>query len=169
VATSLEKLAEVAAARNLPERAVFLWSAAAATRDAIGAPLAPAERASYDAVVSAARSVLNPPRFSALWSAGRAQSLAEAVDFALSDTDPVVLSRADTERAAPAATSPAIPLSPRELDVLRLLEEHTDREIADRLSIGPRTASTHVTSIMNKLGVNSRTAAVAFAIRHGLI
>ncbi|MDP8907786.1 MAG: LuxR C-terminal-related transcriptional regulator [Chloroflexota bacterium] len=53
--------------------------------------------------------------------------------------------------------------------MLRLLEEHTDREIADQLSIGPRTVATHVTNILNKLGVNSRTAAVAHAIRHGLI
>jgi DNA-binding NarL/FixJ family response regulator/Tfp pilus assembly protein PilF len=169
VATSLEKLAEVATARNRAERAIFLWSAAAATRDAIGAPLAPSERASYGAVVSAARAILNPTRFAAVWTAGRAQSLTEAVEFALGDTDQPVSSGADSPRAERSAAAPAIPLSPREQEVLQLLEEHTDREIADQLSIGPRTASTHVTSIMNKLGVNSRTAAVAFAIRHGLI
>ena len=60
-------------------------------------------------------------------------------------------------------------MTPREVDVLQLLEEHSDREIADRLSIGSRTVSTHVTNILSKLGVNSRTSAVAYAIRRGMI
>ena len=39
-------------ARSQAERALRLWAAAAALRDAIGAPLAPSERASYDVVIS---------------------------------------------------------------------------------------------------------------------
>jgi predicted ATPase/DNA-binding NarL/FixJ family response regulator len=166
IATSLERLAEVAVARKQVERAVRLWAAAAALRDVIGAPLAPAERASYDVIATAARSALPGDRYSAVWAAGRALSAPEAVDEALRDD--VVTSPAPLSEARRAAT-PGITLSPRELDVLRLLDEHSDREIADRLSIGPRTVSTHVTNIMNKFGVNSRTAAVAYAIRHGLV
>lgn len=61
-------------------------------------------------------------------------------------------------------------LTAREQEVLRLLSEGcSDREIAQALSVSPRTASTHVTNILNKLGVNTRTAAAALAIRQGLV
>ena len=61
-------------------------------------------------------------------------------------------------------------LSPRELDVLRLLVDgKTDREIADTLFISPRTASKHVGAILAKLDVVSRGDAAVFAVRHGLI
>ena len=43
-----------------------------------------------------------------------------------------------------------------------------DREIADELSISTRTVSGHVTNLLAKLEVDSRTAAAAFAVRHGL-
>ena len=61
-------------------------------------------------------------------------------------------------------------LSPRELDVLALLAEgRTDRAIGDALFIGHRTVATHVTSILNKLGMETRTGAATFAVRHGLV
>ena len=44
-----------------------------------------------------------------------------------------------------------------------------DKNIADALFISPRTASTHVATILGKLGVDSRTAAVACAHREHLI
>ena len=53
--------------------------------------------------------------------------------------------------------------------MLRLLAAgQTDREIGDALSISPRTAMRHVANIYNKLGVGSRAAATALAIRLGL-
>jgi predicted ATPase/DNA-binding CsgD family transcriptional regulator len=169
IATSLEKLAEVAVARRQAERAVRLWAAGAAVRDAIGAPLAPAERASYDVVITTTRSSLTADRVAALWAEGRTLAVEQAVDYALHE-DTALQPPSEASGTARRATHPAsIGLSPRELDVLRLLEAHTDREIADQLYIGPRTVATHVTNILNKLGVNSRTAAVAYAIRHGLI
>jgi DNA-binding CsgD family transcriptional regulator len=61
-------------------------------------------------------------------------------------------------------------LTRRELEVLRLLAEgRTDREVAAALGVSHRTATTHVTGIFNKLGVTTRTAAVAQAIRAGLV
>jgi two-component system, NarL family, response regulator DevR len=51
-------------------------------------------------------------------------------------------------------------LSPRERDVLRLIEaELTDRQIAELLGISPRTVATHVSSILHKLGVRNRAEA----------
>jgi DNA-binding NarL/FixJ family response regulator len=61
-------------------------------------------------------------------------------------------------------------LSPRELDVLRLIAEgRTDREIAEVLFISPRTVARHVSGVLNKLGVSSRSAATAIAIRRQLV
>ena len=68
-------------------------------------------------------------------------------------------------------TGPAIAagLTPRESDVLRLLAEGlSDRQIAAALSISERTAGNHVLHILQKLDVNSRTAAAVFAVRHDI-
>lgn len=65
---------------------------------------------------------------------------------------------------------PATGLSPREIDVLRLLVEgKSDREIAEALFISPRTVMRHVTAILTKLDVSSRTAAASVAIRNTLV
>ncbi|MGN6031279.1 MAG: tetratricopeptide repeat protein [Thermomicrobiales bacterium] len=61
-------------------------------------------------------------------------------------------------------------LSDREMEVLRLLADgRSTREIAETLFIAPRTAATHVNNIIGKLGVSSRTAAVALAMRLGIV
>ena len=68
--------------------------------------------------------------------------------------------------------APADPyrLSPRERDVLALLVEgRTNREIGATLFISEKTASSHVTHILDKLGVASRGAAAALAVRGGLV
>lgn len=62
------------------------------------------------------------------------------------------------------------PLTRREREVLRLLSEGaTDRRIAERLFISPRTVEKHVASVRLKLGASSRTAAAITAARKGLI
>jgi DNA-binding NarL/FixJ family response regulator len=43
-----------------------------------------------------------------------------------------------------------------------------DAEVAEALFISARTVNTHLTSIYNKLGVNSRAAATRFAVEQGL-
>jgi DNA-binding NarL/FixJ family response regulator len=61
-------------------------------------------------------------------------------------------------------------LSRRELQVLQLIAAgHRDRQIADALLVSPRTVTTHVSAILNKLGAESRIAAVVYAIRAGLV
>ena len=62
------------------------------------------------------------------------------------------------------------PLSPRERSVLLLISEGcTNKEIADVLDISGNTVKFHVTSLFNKLGVNSRTKAVNAALEKGFI
>jgi len=60
-------------------------------------------------------------------------------------------------------------LTPRELEVLRLLVEgRSNRQIAEQLFISNKTASVHVTNLLAKLGVHSRLEAAAMARRLGL-
>jgi DNA-binding NarL/FixJ family response regulator len=62
------------------------------------------------------------------------------------------------------------PLSGREFETLNLAAEGlTNKEIAYRLGISERTVQFHMNSIFNKTSTNSRTEAVAFALRNGWI
>jgi DNA-binding CsgD family transcriptional regulator len=61
-------------------------------------------------------------------------------------------------------------LTGRELEVLELLVRgSSNRQIAQHLSITPRTVGTHVEHIYTKIGVSTRGAAAMFAMRHGLV
>jgi HD-GYP domain-containing protein (c-di-GMP phosphodiesterase class II) len=61
-------------------------------------------------------------------------------------------------------------LSEREVEVLRLLAlGHSNRQIARRLSISPRTAEHHVQHVYAKTGLSSRAAAALFALEQGLL
>jgi DNA-binding NarL/FixJ family response regulator len=61
-------------------------------------------------------------------------------------------------------------LTERETDVLRLLAEgKANKEIAHELSIGEKTVKTHVSNILSKLNVSSRTQAALHAARIGLV
>ena len=71
----------------------------------------------------------------------------------------------------PRVTSPLqVDLTPRELDVLRLLADGlSNKRIAHKLTISEHTVKFHINAIMGKLGVQSRTEAVVHATRAGLI
>ena len=61
-------------------------------------------------------------------------------------------------------------LSPRETEVLRLMAlGHTNREIAEQLSLSVRTVETHRAHIQQKLGLDSRPELTRYALENGLI
>jgi HD-GYP domain-containing protein (c-di-GMP phosphodiesterase class II) len=64
----------------------------------------------------------------------------------------------------------AIQLSERELEVLRLLAQQlSNKQIARKLGISPKTVEHHVSSIFNKIGVETRTGAALFATHNDLL
>jgi two-component system response regulator NreC len=66
--------------------------------------------------------------------------------------------------------NPTEPLSPRELEVLRLVAQgHTNRQVAEKLHLSVRTVESHRANLMNKLGLSSPAQLVRYAIEHGLL
>jgi DNA-binding NarL/FixJ family response regulator len=111
---------------------------------------------------------------------------AGAIGYLLKDTE-----ADDLRRAIKAAAAGQVQLSPkaaarlmrevrapdspealteREIDVLRLLAQgQANKQIAASLHIGEKTVKTHVSNILAKLGVPSRTQAALYAVRIGLV
>ena len=66
--------------------------------------------------------------------------------------------------------SPLEALSPREREILQLVAEgKTSQEIAERLSISPKTVDTYRSRLMHKIRVEDMAGVVKFAIQHGVI
>lgn len=132
-----------------------------------------------DTEVIALTSVLEDASIMAAMRAG-------AIGYLLKDTQADELCRAIKAAAAgqvqlspqaaarliqevPAPTGPE-KLTERETEVLRLLAQgRANKEIALELSIGEKTVKTHVSNILAKLGVPSRTQAALYAVRIGLV
>ncbi|CAA9560571.1 MAG: hypothetical protein AVDCRST_MAG70-1633 [uncultured Thermomicrobiales bacterium] len=160
IPSSLEDVAGIAGATGQATVAAHLYGAAEALREVIDAPMPRWGLIAHGHAVAAARRAGPANAFDAAWLAGKSLTLDEAVAEALAV-------RVSVPPAAPSGAPWA--LTPREREVLRhVVEGYSNREIASRLSISPSTAGHHVESILAKLGVESRTAAASFAIRHDL-
>jgi NarL family two-component system response regulator LiaR len=103
----------------------------------------------------------------------RADELRRAIKAAAEgqvQLSPRAAARLMHEVRTPEPTTPTAALSPRELEVLHLLAGgHTNKEMARQLNIGEKTIKTHVSRILDKLGVQSRTQAALYAGRIGLV
>jgi DNA-binding CsgD family transcriptional regulator len=92
---------------------------------------------------------LGPSRFETELQAGRRLSRGDAIALALGEPAHAVATTSDDERAGP--------LGKRQAEVARLVAEGmSNKQIGTRLFISERTVDSHVRSILNKLGVNSR-------------
>jgi DNA-binding NarL/FixJ family response regulator len=108
-----------------------------------------------------------------------AADLAQAVRLAHAGVDqhnPAVISRllgaldrVPVDPVRPPAANPPLLLTPRELDVLRLIAAGANnREIARRLFLSEGTVKNHVSNILTRLGLRDRTQAALFARDHDL-
>jgi DNA-binding NarL/FixJ family response regulator len=74
------------------------------------------------------------------------------------------------ERASRGETTPEDPLSPRELEVVKLIAEGmTSEEIAKQLFISKKTVDRHRANVLEKLGMRNRVELTRYAIRRGLV
>ena len=84
--------------------------------------------------------------------------------------DPLVARRLMSSLREVPDGQPVSDLTSRELDVLRLVAGgKPNKEIAAELAISERTARTHVSRVLRKLGLSSRTQAALWAVREGLV
>ena len=165
VADTLAGLAGVAALSEQYERAARFYAAADAIRDQIQLAMGPNERRLHDPLRDSIATNLPAGTLTTEQHHGATcrveEIIAEACEQPAEPAAPVVDSRA-------ASTRNTIGLTGRELEVLRLITQGlSDREIAAALFVSPRTVGGHVTNLLGKLGVESRTAAATFAVRHG--
>jgi predicted ATPase/DNA-binding CsgD family transcriptional regulator len=164
ILTGLARLA----AKVRPEGAVRLFAAAEAVQRRVGLTPAPALRAKNERAIASARAKLGEEAFAAAWAAGGDLSLEQAV--AEAQTVAIDAGQAAEPEPAPRHDAAVGALSPRELEVLKLVAEGlTNAQVAERLFVSPRTVNAHLNSIYHKLGVGSRSAATRFAFEHDLV
>jgi DNA-binding CsgD family transcriptional regulator len=164
VADCLELLGGLLAMTGLPTEAARLLGSAAEVREATGTESLNAQDVTRS--IATVRAALAEPAFAAAWEEGRALTLEQALAETGTLTSRFLAALGGSEAAKPDEPS----LTPREREVLGLVAEgRTDREIAALHGTSPRTVSVHVGQILAKLGVPTRAAAAATAVRRGLI
>jgi DNA-binding CsgD family transcriptional regulator len=155
-----------------------LWAVAVAAWDALGRPYRAAQALRRKAEAQLARGDRDTAALSAAEALSAAQEIgaewlaSEIEGFALRARlrlEPDESSPAPAPAATDAGEDP-FGLTPRERQVLALLADgRTNREIGQALYMAEKTASVHVSRILSKLDVRSRTEAAALAHRVGLV
>ncbi len=167
IANSLEGLSIIATREKRDHLAVRLFAAANGIREAFGVPLEPALSAEYLSTLDQLKGNLGLAEFDILWHEGQALDSESAIESAFTEFG---VPREPEEAEAPIRESNAFGLTPREREVVQLLAEGlSNAQIGDRLFISPRTVGVHVANVLTKLGVENRSAAAAFAIKHDLV
>jgi len=174
---ALATLVVVAAARRGDDAiAATLHGSLAGALPTLQVGISTRPAAVYFDAVATARARLGPSEFDAVaaegallpWDSALAAGLEYASVFA-SRAEPREADE-DRRRTEPGGPGGVEHLTPRELDVLRLLARgDTNKEIAEALGLRPKTVMHHSMSIYGKLGVRGRAEATAWAYRSGVI
>ncbi|MBA2469864.1 MAG: tetratricopeptide repeat protein [Chloroflexia bacterium] len=164
------RIAVLAHVRGEARAAVRLFAAASAIGERFGAVQALPERAAYDRALGLARRPLANGEYESAWESGQRLALADALAEAhacLGAGEWPPLARPGGPDSLQGERIAG--LSERELAVLRQMADGmSNQQIADGLFLSQRTVAHHVSSVLSKLRVESRTAAVAYAIRNGI-
>ncbi len=157
----------VSAYRGAFDRAVRLLAAADARSEWAGRAF-PFGSAAQQGITARARHQMGDSAYDTAVAEGHALSAEDAVNLARAALKPRTPMRPRTA-ATGTAESPSV-LSDREQAVLRLIAEGLpNKQIATALAIADRTVRAHLTSAMNKLGVDNRAHAAVVAIQRGLL
>jgi DNA-binding CsgD family transcriptional regulator len=160
----LMRVATLTASAHPPEEVARLIGAAEGIRDSLGSVWEMPERQVYERTLIDVQAKLGQQPWQRFQAGGRLLSADVAATAALGMLESILV--AGNQDKSPTAD---LGLTAREQDVLRLIAAgKSDREIADELFISPRTAQTHVSNLLGKLGVNKRSEAAVLAIRHNL-
>jgi DNA-binding CsgD family transcriptional regulator/tetratricopeptide (TPR) repeat protein len=165
----LESLAFLAGTpgRSGADRAARLLGAADRLLVESGVARTGAEQHDLEQETARIRAALGATAFKDAWDAGAAMPLETTIAVAAALESYILREPATSDAEIPAREQHG--LSPRELEVLRLMADgRSNQQIADQLFLSFRTVTTYVTNILTKLGVESRTGAVAYAIRAGI-
>lgn len=167
-----EFVASLASASGDRATAVELLGAAAANRVTLDAVASAETQRENDAIAGDAREHLTEAGYAAAWETGRQLDI-DALTRRLTIVTREIAGPQQPSIAPhgqpTARLTPEYHLTPRETEVLRMLVDGcSTAAIADALYITPRTAGTHIANLLGKLGVSSRTAAVALALRDGI-
>jgi ATP/maltotriose-dependent transcriptional regulator MalT len=164
----LAGLARAATEAGRPGTAARLLGAADAELERAGMRFDRFERPGRDQAEAAARVALGEAGFAEAHAAGRA--LGRDAWFAAAADVVAALEAAEATHHDERGGRAAAGLTPRERDVLALVAAGlSDREVAAALFVAPGTVRSHLTNVFGKLGVGSRTAAVADARRLGVL
>jgi predicted ATPase/DNA-binding CsgD family transcriptional regulator len=160
----------VAAVQGQSQLAVLLNAAASTLLEGLGYPGNHPYRLESEQQLATVRLRMGEARFNTAWNIGSALTLPQAIEHAQEmGREQGVNSKIANGRAANAETLP-VPLNERELEVLRLISDGlSNHEIAERLVIARSTVKWHINNLFGKLGVHSRTRAVAQAKELGLL
>lgn len=150
---ALESLAMLAGNDGNHHEAALLFGAADAIRQRMGLVRFVIHHAEYETTVAALRDAMDGKDFDIAWAEGAALSTDEAIAYA---------QRGHGWRKRPTAGWES--LTPTEIVVVRLVSEGlTNKDIAARLFVSPRTVQTHLTHVYTKLGLTSRLQLVQAA------
>jgi DNA-binding CsgD family transcriptional regulator/tetratricopeptide (TPR) repeat protein len=163
----LEIMAGGAGAQGLARRAALLWGAAEGMREAIGVPLRPESRRLLDPYLATARSSLGEVAWQTTLADGRAMMPERAIVYSLTAESRVLPPPAAPRPGRGSAT--LAPLTPREEEVAILVSRGlTNRQIASELFISEHTVATHITRILKRLALRSRSRLSAWVAERGL-
>ncbi|MGH2614029.1 MAG: LuxR C-terminal-related transcriptional regulator [Thermomicrobiales bacterium] len=170
VLSALLGLAGMAAETGQPEQGARLFGAAEAITASHGIAIFPRDRPVRERSLSALRRVLGEERLAAAQQPGHSLTIAQAVAKAVALLEAIA---ALLPQAASPSTTTRVAnhgLTPRELEILRLVAAgRSNREIAEALFISVPTVKRHLTNIMGKLGLPSRSALNTYAHTYGLV
>jgi len=155
-ADALECLAELALSGDSPSQAARIYGAAQAIRERHGIARFEIYQDSYDCALTEIRNRLSDMDFEESWAQGAAMSTDEAIGY---------VQRGRGERKRPRTGWAS--LTPTEHEVVKLVSEGlTNKDIATRLFVSPRTVHTHLTHVYAKLDLSSRVQLVQEAARY---